>query len=50
MGFWLYGLSNQLPIEEAIRMASIGASLSIRKLGAQTGLPTLTEIKNINIK
>ncbi|WP_347565094.1 ribokinase [Candidatus Enterococcus moelleringii] len=49
-GILAYGLSNQLPIEEAIRMASIGASLSIRKLGAQTGMPTLTEIKNINIK
>lgn len=49
-GILAYGLSNQLPIEESIRMASIGASLSIRKLGAQTGMPTLTEIKNINIK
>ena len=35
-----------MPLEEAIKTARLGASLAVRKVGAQTGMPTLAEIEN----
>lgn len=37
-------LAKQLPLKQAIEYAGLGASLSVTKLGAQTGMPTSQEI------
>jgi sugar/nucleoside kinase (ribokinase family) len=33
-------------LKEAVRFASVGASMSTRSLGAQTGIPTFEEIES----
>lgn len=38
-------LSKKIDYQEAIRLASIGASLSTTKIGAQTGMPTHVQLK-----
>lgn len=39
------GLANELDLNEAIKLGNLAASISIEKLGAQGGSPTLTEMK-----
>ncbi|MDV4150187.1 ribokinase [Clostridium sp. AL.422] len=46
-----HGISHDLKIEESIIFAVTAASLSVTKLGAQTGMPKVTEVNNaLNIK
>lgn len=45
-GALAYGLTQEWSLKQAIIFANLAASLSIQKLGAQGGIPTLTEIKN----
>lgn len=45
-GIFCYCLAKKMPLEEAIKTARLGASLAVRKVGAQTGMPTLAEIEN----
>lgn len=40
-------LAKGVPISESVKISGKGASLSVTKLGAQTGMPTLTEIEAI---
>ncbi|MFO8068742.1 MAG: ribokinase [Alkalibacterium sp.] len=44
-GAFAVAWSNGLSIEESIRFGNLAASLSIQKMGAQTGIPTLDEMK-----
>jgi len=39
------GLVSDLGVEESIKFANLASSISIQKYGAQTGMPTLSEIK-----
>lgn len=39
------GIANDLPLEYAIALGNLAASISIEKLGAQGGSPTLEELK-----
>ena len=39
-------LAQKINLQEAIKLAGFGASLSVTKLGAQTGMPTMSEIDN----
>ena len=43
-GAFAHCIANEFKIEEAVRFAGIAASLSVRKLGAQSGMPTLKEV------
>lgn len=43
-GAFAYGLSTGLHLKEAIRLANVAAGLSIRKLGAQEGMPSIAEV------
>lgn len=43
-------LAEQRTMEQAIEYAGLGASLSVTKLGAQTGMPTSTEIRQFHFK
>ncbi|OJF91604.1 ribokinase [Alkalibacterium sp. 20] len=44
-GAFAVAWSNGLSIEDSIRFGNLAASLSIQKMGAQTGIPTLDEMK-----
>ncbi|WP_423189938.1 ribokinase [Alkalibacterium sp. f15] len=44
-GAFAVAWSNGLTIEESIRFGNLAASLSIQKMGAQTGIPTIDEMK-----
>lgn len=46
-GALAYGISNNLEIDELITFAGIAASISVTKLGAQTGMPRLEEVNRI---
>ena len=46
MGAFMVGLSNNLPLKDCLIFANICAGLKTEKLGAQTGMPTLEEVKN----
>lgn len=43
-------LSMKLDIKEAVLFASIAGSLSVTKLGAQSGMPSLKEVKSISLQ
>lgn len=43
-GALAYSLSNGTPLQEACRFANSVAALSVTKLGAQSGMPTLPEV------
>ena len=38
-------LANEFPLEQALRAAVVGATLSVSKIGAQTGMPSQKEIE-----
>jgi sugar/nucleoside kinase (ribokinase family) len=44
-GGFIYGLLNCLSVKETLRFANAVAAMKCEKLGAQTGLPTLEEVK-----
>lgn len=44
-GAFAYAISENYDIEKALKFANIAAGLSTEKLGAQTGMPTLEEVK-----
>lgn len=44
-GILACAIAENKPLREAVRMASIGASLSITALGAQSGMPTLEKLQ-----
>lgn len=44
-GALAYSLSNGTPLQEACRFANSVAALSVTKLGAQSGMPTLPEVE-----
>ncbi|SFC26917.1 ribokinase [Alkalibacterium subtropicum] len=44
-GAFAVAWSNGLTIEDSIRFGNLAASLSIQKMGAQSGIPTLEEMK-----
>lgn len=44
-GILAFAIAENKPLQEAVTMAGIGASLSITVLGAQTGMPTLEKLK-----
>lgn len=44
-GAFAVAWTNGLTIEESIRFGNLAASLSIQKMGAQSGIPTLNEMK-----
>jgi ribokinase len=44
-GILAYAIANKMKIGEAVRMAGIGASLSITALGAQSGMPNLERLQ-----
>lgn len=44
-GAFAYAFSSGLPIRDSIRFGNIAAGLSIQKAGAQTGAPTLRQMK-----
>lgn len=46
LGAFMVAINNQLGLSNAILFANISAGLKTTKLGAQTGMPTLTEVKN----
>lgn len=46
-GALAYGISNNLDMKELITFAGIAASLSVTKLGAQTGMPRFEEVNKI---
>ncbi|HEX2866964.1 MAG TPA: ribokinase [Ignavibacteriales bacterium] len=48
-GALAYALSEGRTIDEAIRFANIVASYSVTKLGAQTSMPTMEEIKAVKV-
>lgn len=56
LGAFMVGINNNMTINNALLFANICAGLKTTKLGAQTGMPTLKEVKqyiknnNINIK
>lgn len=43
-GAFAYAIVEGYPIEEAVRFANAAASLSVEKLGAQAGMPSLEEV------
>lgn len=45
-GALAYALANKYNLESAIRFANAAAGLSVTKLGAQTGMPSLQEVLN----
>ena len=44
-GAFAYALSTGLSLRDAIRFANVAAGISIRKLGAQEGMPTMHEVE-----
>lgn len=46
LGSFMFAINNNLSIGESIRFANICAGLKTTKLGAQTGMPTIAEVKN----
>ena len=46
-GILATGLSQELDLEEAILLASRGASKSVTKLGAQSGMPKVERLKEL---
>ena len=46
LGSFMFAINNNLPIEKSIEFANICAGLKTTKLGAQTGMPTIKEVKN----
>lgn len=44
-GAFAVAWTNRLSIEDSIRFGNLAASLSIQKMGAQSGIPTLDEMK-----
>ena len=45
MGAFMVGINNGMELDDAIRFANICAGLKTTKLGAQTGMPRLEEVK-----
>lgn len=45
IGSFSFGLSNDLAIDEAIRLAVAASALTVTKLGAQPSLPTMEEVE-----
>ena len=45
LGSFMFAINNNLPLNNAIRFANICAGLKTTKLGAQTGMPKLNEVK-----
>ena len=43
-GAFAHCIANELTIEKSIKFAGVSASLSVTKLGAQSGMPTLEEV------
>lgn len=49
IGGFSYGISSGLDIEEAIKLGNLAASQSVTKMGAQSGMPFIQDLKqNIN--
>ena len=46
-GILAYAIAQDKSLEEAVKMAGTGASLSITALGAQTGMPSIEALHNI---
>lgn len=44
-GAFAYALANEYPLEKALYFANVAASLSTEQFGAQTGMPTLEQVK-----
>lgn len=44
-GILAYAIAENKPLREAVRMAGIGASLSVTALGAQAGMPTMEKLQ-----
>lgn len=44
-GVFVTSIARGMSLKEAVRFASVGASMSTRSLGAQTGIPTFEEIE-----
>ncbi|MEK5400151.1 ribokinase [Paenibacillus sp. FSL K6-2859] len=44
-GILAYAIAEKMELRDAVRIAGIGASLSIRALGAQSGMPSIKELK-----
>lgn len=44
-GILAYALAEEMTLREAVKMAGIGASLSITAFGAQSGMPSLEKLK-----
>ncbi|WP_404427063.1 ribokinase [Ureibacillus chungkukjangi] len=44
-GAFAYAISNDFSLEEALTFANATASLSVEKIGAQGGMPTLAQVK-----
>ncbi len=44
-GAFAYAISNAYPMEDALRFANAAASISVEKLGAQGGMPTLPQVE-----
>lgn len=45
LGSFMFAINNNLAIDKAIEFANICAGLKTTKLGAQTGMPTIKEVK-----
>ncbi|AJS61457.1 ribokinase [Paenibacillus sp. IHBB 10380] len=43
-GIFAYAIAEKMELRDAVRMAGIGASLSITALGAQSGMPSIKEL------
>lgn len=46
LGSFMYGINKGLDIHQSLQLANICAGLKTTKMGAQTGMPTLQEVKN----
>lgn len=44
-GAFTYAIANKFQMEDALRFANIAASISIEKIGAQGGMPTLAQVE-----
>jgi sulfofructose kinase len=45
-GAFAFAMTDTMPLHEALRLASMAASLSVRKTGGRSSIPTLTEVQH----
>lgn len=49
-GALAFGLANNMHLDDAIRLSTIAAAISVTRKGAQVSMPTLDEVKNADDK